>query len=458
MSNDTIAAIATAPGRAGISIIRISGPEAFRTADRIFVSGNGKAGCADFADHTIHYGWIADNGEYLDEVLLLFMKAPKTYTCEDVIEIDCHGGPVVTERILDTVIRHGARLAEPGEFTRRAFLNGRIDLSEAEAVMDLIDAKTRYAARSSVEQLRGGLADRIRKLREMLLHDSAEIEAALDDPEHMSLEGFSDRLSVRVAEEKKEIRALLAHGDEGRMRKEGIRTVIVGKPNAGKSSLLNVLLGEERAIVTSVPGTTRDTLEESLTIGGICLNIVDTAGIHETDDIVEKIGVAKAEGAAQKADLIIYVVDGSRPMDQDDRRIIGLLENRKAIVLCSKSDLPPAVSKEEVEEACGREVIFVSAKEERGLDDLASKIRQMFFNGEIEENDPVSVTNLRHREALRAADAALDQVTKSIRNGMSEEFYSVDLMQAYEELGKILGEEVGEDLIDKIFREFCMGK
>ena len=374
------------------------------------------------------------------------------------MEIDCHGGILMVKRILEAVIRNGARTAEPGEFTKRAFLNGRIDLSQAEAVADIIDATNEYALKASVSQLGGSVSRRIQSLREKILYEIAFIESALDDPEHISLDGYSQKLEAALAPMKEEIEALIRSADDGRVMTEGVKTVILGKPNAGKSSLMNVLLGEERAIVTEIAGTTRDTLEEHIYLQGISLNVVDTAGIRNTEDVVEKIGVDRAMKAAREADLIIYVVDGSRPLDESDREIMEFIHDRKAIVLLNKSDLEMLVEKQELERLSGRKVIPVSAKEEQGIEALEQEIRNLFYHGQLSFNDQVYITSVRHKEALEQALSSLRMVEGSLKDGMPEDFYSIDLMNAYEQLGFILGEEVDDDLVNEIFAKFCMGK
>lgn len=457
MKTDTIAAIATAMTSSGIGIIRISGDEAFTVASRIFKKKNGKT--IDLSrSHTVQYGYIYDQDEMIDEVLVLVMKGPHSYTAEDTVEIDCHGGVLMMKKILETVIKYGARPAEPGEFTKRAFLNGRIDLSQAEAVIDVINAKNEYALKSSVSQLSGGMSRRIRALREKIIYEIAFIESALDDPEHISLDGYGEQLMEKVKPMIGELEKLVNSADNGRVMSEGVKTVILGKPNAGKSSLLNVLVGEERAIVTDIAGTTRDTLEEHIRLQGISLNVVDTAGIRDTDDVVEKIGVNKARGAAEDADLIIYVVDASIPLDENDRDIIEMIRGRKAVVLLNKTDLEQVVSKEQLEQETGHVVIPISAKEETGIEDLEQEIKSMFYEGEIDFNDEVYVTNIRHKTALTESLSSLKLVQNSIEDGMPEDFYSIDLMNAYEQLGSIIGEAVEDDLVNEIFSKFCMGK
>ena len=457
MRKETIAAIATAMSDSGIGIIRISGPEAFLIADRVFKRKKQKPLSEEKAN-TVHYGFICDGEERLDEVLVIIMKAPHSYTAEDTVEIDCHGGVLMMKKILEVVIKNGARAAEPGEFTKRAFLNGRIDLSQAEAVMDVIQAKNEYALKSSVSQLRGSISKKMKELRAEILYEMAYIESALDDPEHISLDGYGERLSVLTENWIERVNHLLSTADKGKDMKEGIRTVILGKPNAGKSSLMNVLVGEERAIVTEIAGTTRDTLEEHIYLNGISLNVVDTAGIRETEDVVEQIGVSRARDAAKDADLIIYVVDGSRPLDENDSEIMDFIRDKKAVVLLNKSDLSMVVSAEELRARSGHKVIPISAKEELGIELLEDEIKNMFYQGEISFNDEIYLTNVRHKEALEQARESLKMVRESIENGMPEDFYSIDLMDAYTQLGVIIGEEVGEDLVNEIFSRFCMGK
>ena len=454
----TIAAISTAMSASGIGIVRISGEKAMDVIANIYRSKNGKKDIREAGSHTIHYGFIYDGEEVVDEVLVMIMKGPHTYTGEDTVEIDCHGGVYAMKRVLETVLKNGAIIAEPGEFTKRAFLNGRLDLSQAEAVMDVIQAKNSMALKSSVEQLKGSVQKAIREIRARLLHQIAYIETALDDPEHFDLNGYPQELLEIVEKESENISDLLKTADDGRMIQEGIKTVILGKPNAGKSSLLNFLVGEDRAIVTEIAGTTRDILEEYISLNGITLRMIDTAGIRETEDIVEKIGVGKAKQMAEDADLILYVVDSSLPLDDNDREIMELLSGRKSIVIYNKTDLEAAVSIEELKEKTGSPVIPVSVVEETGLRQLEDKIRRMFFHGELSFNDEVYITNARHKAALEEAKESLKLVKESINMGMAEDFFSIDLMSAYESLGRIVGESVGEDLVNEIFSKFCVGK
>ena len=458
MTSDTIAAIATALTKSGIGIIRVSGNEAFDIVDRIFRPKNKRKKLKEEKTYTVHYGHIQDGDEIIDEVLAIVMRGPHSYTAEDTVEIDCHGGVLVMKKILETVIKYGARMAEPGEFTKRAFLNGRIDLSQAEAVIDVINSKNNYALKSSVSQLSGSMSKKVKELREKLLFEIAFIESALDDPEHISLDGYPEKLKVTVNDMQEELNRAISTFDSGRVLSEGIRTVILGKPNAGKSSLMNVLVGEERAIVTDIAGTTRDTLEENIRLHGISLNIVDTAGIRETEDVVEKIGVDKARANADDADLLIYVVDGSCPLDENDYQIMNLIEGRKSIVLLNKTDLEMVLTPEEIKEKTGKEVVAVSAKEQRGIDLLEEKIKELFLSGEIDFNDEVMITNVRHKTAMSEALKSLSLVKQSIEDQMPEDFYSIDLMNAYEQLGTIIGESLEDDLVNEIFNKFCMGK
>lgn len=458
MNHDTIAAIATAMTSSGIGIIRISGEEAFSIISKIFRPKNKEKNIMEQPTYTIHYGFVYDKEEMLDEVLVLLMKGPHSYTAEDTVEIDCHGGVFVMRRILETVLKNGARPAEPGEFTKRAFLNGRMDLSQAEAVIDVIQAKNEMALKSSVSQLKGSVCLKIRNLREEILYEIAFIESALDDPEHISLEGYPEKLSKKVHKILKEVENLLQTCDNGRILKEGIKTVILGKPNAGKSSLLNVLLQEERAIVTDIAGTTRDILEEQLQLKGITLNILDTAGIRYTEDLVEQIGVTRAREQAKDADLILYVADSSCPLDESDEEILDILREKRAIVLLNKSDLKPVVTVDDMKEKTTHPVIVISAKEKEGIQKLEEKIQELFFQGKVTFNDEIVITNVRHKNALMQADKSLSMVLSSIEDGMPEDFYSIDLMDAYISLGSIIGEEVGEDLVNEIFSKFCTGK
>ena len=461
-SSDTIAAIATAMSSSGIGIIRVSGDQAVSIVNRIFTSRKENFDLNTVPSHRIYYGMIHDGEEVLDEVLVMLMRGPHSYTAEDTVEIDCHGGVLVMKKILETVIKYGARPAEPGEFTKRAFLNGRIDLSRAEAIMDVIQAKNEYALKNSLSQLKGSVQKKLKSLRQSILYEIARIESALDDPEHMSLENYPEELGAKNKEWLAEIEKLIDSSENGKILKEGIQTVILGKPNAGKSSLLNILSGEEKAIVTEIAGTTRDILEETVNIHGITLRLMDTAGIRSTEDVVEKIGVSRAKESAKNADLIIYVIDTSRPLDENDREIMELLRGKKAVILLNKSDLDSVVTREEVLEQLDdlevQKMISVSAKEQTGIEELENALKDLFFEGKVTFNDEVCITNLRQKADLAEARESLLKVQESLEMDMPEDFYSIDLMSAYEALGAITGESVGEDLVNEIFSKFCMGK
>lgn len=470
---DTIAAISTGMSASGIGIVRISGGKAFDVINRIY---HGKDQLSEAESHTIHYGFIKDEGEMIDQVLVSVMRSPRTFTGEDTVEINCHGGIFVVKKVLEIVLKSGARLAEPGEFTKRAFFNGRMDLSQAEAVIDVINSQNEYALKSSVGQLRGSIKNAINKIREKIIYHTAFIESALDDPEHISIEGYGEKLDLVLTEVIQEMDKLIRSYDSGRIIKEGIQTVILGKPNVGKSSLLNILSGRERAIVTDIEGTTRDILEEQVQIHGLNLNVIDTAGIRDTSDRIEKIGVDKAKEYADLADLIIYVADASRELDDNDIHIAELIYGKRCIILLNKSDLSTVISKEDVKNFL-RNVFFdvekkdyvyymveqiplidISVKMEQGIQKFGSVLQKMFFEGTISSNEEIHITNLRQKEALTSAYASLKRVQESIRDQMPEDFYSIDLMDAYESLGSITGETIGEDLINEIFSKFCMGK
>ena len=458
MIKETIAAIATGMSNSGIGIIRMSGPEAISIADGIFVSARKNFKLSEAATHTVHYGNIVYEDNIIDEVLIIIMKAPNSYTREDVVEIDCHGGVYVMKKILDILIKSGARTAEPGEFTKRAFLNGRIDLTQAEAVIDIINSKNKYALSNSVKLLNGKLSERITEIRKDLINNIAYIEAALDDPEHISLDNYGDKLLITVDNYIDKVDNLIKTVDNGKIFTQGVKTVIIGKPNAGKSSILNILAGYDRAIVTDIAGTTRDTIEEQINLAGITLNLVDTAGIRNTKDIVEKIGVNKAKELAEEADLILYVVDSSTELDENDYNILNIIKNRKTVILLNKSDLDTVTDADSISKITDSKVISVSAKDNTGLDELSETIVKLFASGEIDYNDEVYVSGERNKEALEETLESLKLVKKSINEGLPEDFYTIDLMNAYEQLGKITGESVEDDLVNEIFSKFCMGK
>ena len=459
MNNDTIAAIGTAMTHSGIGIVRISGSEAIGIADRIFRAKKSGKKLADVPTHTLHYGHIVNRDQIIDEVLVSVMRGPHSYTAEDVVEINCHGGILVMKKILDTVMEYGARPAEAGEFTKRAFLNGRMDLSQAEAVIDIINSQNEFALKSAVKQLSGSVSDKIKEIRKRLIYEIAYIESALDDPEHYPMENYGDELAEKIKPLLQEIRKLTDHADDGRMLKEGIKTVILGKPNAGKSSLLNLMVGSERAIVTDIEGTTRDTLEEHILLDGISLNIVDTAGIRETADLVEQIGVERAKEQAAEADLVLYVIDATKPLDENDKEIIQCIADKKAIVLFNKCDLDTLLDEQEIRQMLPEQTVVVfSAKDRTGFEILKNRIREMFYAEELKFNDEIYLTSARHKAALDSAYRSLELVLCSIAAGMPEDFFTIDMMSAYEQLGYITGESVEDDLVNEIFSKFCMGK
>lgn len=472
MYTKTIASIASGMG-GGIGVIRISGDDALTVAGKIFrkrsqidLTSECEKDGIQYDDkyfwkkesHTIHYGFIVDNGKVIDEVMVLLMKKPNSYTREDVVEIDSHGGPFIVKKILETVLKNGAVLAEPGEFTKRAFLNGRIDLAQAEAVMKIISSENNYALDSALSQLEGNLSKYIENIRQDILHDMGYIEAALDDPEHYELGEFRFELKDKLQNDREKLNELIEHFDDGRMKSEGINTVIVGKPNAGKSSLMNLLLDEERAIVTNVAGTTRDILEERVKLGDVILNLVDTAGIHETNDIVENIGVNKAIEYADKCDFIIYVVDSSERLDDADFQIIGILQQKKGVILMNKSDLNPVITVEDIQKKLNWECITFSNETKQGMKELENYVNNSFLDGNISFNNQVYLTGIRHKEAVISAIESINAVLQAIDDDMPEDFYTIDMMDAYKELGLINGETASEDLVNKIFKEFCMGK
>ena len=460
MDNNTIAAISTALSEGGIGIIRLSGDDSIVIADKIFKTKKGERKLLSFSSHTIHYGFIYDGDEIIDEVMVSIMKAPNSFTRENVVEINCHGGILVCKKILNLVLSNGARLAEPGEFTKRAFLNGRIDLSKAEAVMDVISSQSELALKNSLRQLKGRLYEKIKELRDKTIYEIAFIESALDDPEHISLDGYPERLTETVDYLLKEVTSLYESSKKGKFVKEGINTVIVGKPNVGKSSLLNVLLGFERAIVTDVEGTTRDTIEEHVTLKNVHLNLYDTAGIRDTEDYVENIGVERAKKYADTADLILFMLDGTRPLTEEDEQIIDLIKNKNVIVLLNKIDKDCIIDKEDIRKKFSGEyaLLEISAKESIGIDSLEKVIEDMFIEGTISSKDEMYITNIRQAEALLSAKNSYELVLNSINDGLPEDFYSIDLMNAYSSLGRIIGEDVDDDLVNEIFTKFCMGK
>lgn len=457
---DTIAAIASGCTDSGIGIIRLSGKKSLNIIEKVFVPKKDKIKINEMKSYTAHYGFIVNpvDNKRIDECIILYMKGPHSYTGEDVVEIDAHGGTFVCNRILRVLFEHGVRPAEPGEFTKRAFLNGRMDLTQAEAVMDVIHADNEYALNLSMNQLSGKLRDKIISMRNQIIHENAYIEYALDDPEHVSLEGFSDKLLLMMNDMIDEIKELLCHADDGRLLKEGIKTAIVGRPNAGKSSLLNALLREERAIVTDIPGTTRDTLEEHITIEGIPFHIIDTAGIHDTEDVVEKIGVNKAKNAIACAELILYILDSSMEFQEEEKEIVELIRDKNVIVLLNKSDLEQKMDEAIIRKIIDAPILSISIKKEEGLKEFYDIIKEMFFHGEITLKDGAMISNERQHMEMKKALESLMRVKESIELSMSEDFYTIDLMDAYEYLGNVIGEAVHDDLVNQIFEEFCTGK
>lgn len=457
---DTIAAIASGCTDSGIGVIRLSGKYALSIIEKVFVPKKEGVKLSEMKSYTAHYGFIVNplDKNKIDECIILYMKGPHSYTGEDVVEIDAHGGNFVCKRILRILLENGARLAEPGEYTKRAFLNGRMDLTQAEAVMDVIHADNEYALKISMNQLSGKLKDKIISIRNQIIHKNAYIEYALDDPEHVSLDGFSDKLLLLVNDMIEDINELLRHADDGKLLKEGIKTAIVGRPNAGKSSLLNALLREERAIVTDIPGTTRDTLEEHITIEGIPFHIIDTAGIHDTEDIVEKIGVDKAKNVIINADLILYIIDSSNEFKEEDEKIIELIKDKNVIVLLNKSDLEQKMDENRIKNMLNAPILSISIKKEEGLKEFYDIIKEMFFHGEITVKEGAMISNERQRLEISNALESLMKVKESIELSMSEDFYTIDLMDAYEYLGNVIGESVHDDLVNQIFEEFCTGK
>lgn len=453
--NETIAAITTGLTSAGIGIIRVSGDSAIDVVDKIFYTKNG---LKTKTSHTINYGYIVEDGNIVDEVLVMLMKAPKTYTGEDTVEINCHGGLVVMQKVLKLVLKAGARLAEPGEFTKRAFLNGKMDLSKAEAVIDIINAKNEYALKSGMSQLNGNIRNRISTMREKILHEIAYIESALDDPENYSLDRYSKKLEKIINYLKIDIEKLIDSFSNGKIIKEGVETAIIGRPNAGKSSLLNLLLKEERAIVSDIEGTTRDIIREYIKLGDISLNIVDTAGIRKTDDYVEKIGVDRARDIALNADLVLLVIDSTKSLNSEDIDLLEYIKDKQAIILLNKADKDVLIDENDIKKYTDKKIILFSAKESLGLEILEEEIKSMFYKGDIDFNDQIYITNERHIEALEEARDSLDMVLSSIEEDLPEDFYSIDMLNAYEILGSITGETIDDDLANEIFAKFCMGK
>lgn len=455
--SDTIAAISTGMTNAGIGIVRISGDSSFKIAHDIFYTGSGNY-LDDPESHRVYHGFIKDGDEVIDEVLLTAFRSPKSYTAEDTVEISCHGSNLVLRKILKLVLKKGARLAEPGEFTKRAFLNGRMDLSEAEAVIDIINSKNELALDNSVKQLTGKLKEKIDIIRDKLLYETAYIESALDDPEHFNLDGYDDRLKTVLSEILKDLELLKRSYNEGKIISEGIKTVIIGKPNVGKSSLLNILTGEETAIVTDIAGTTRDAIETNVLIGSLSLNLTDTAGIRDTEDVIEKIGVERSYKYAEGADLIILMIDSASELNDEDLSLFDYIKDRKAIILLNKSDLETVTSKTDVIKYTDKKVLTISARDETGISEFKSCLEEMFVSGLIDYNDDLVITNERHLSLIKQAADSLMEAERGIEDNIPEDLISIDIVNAYESLGQIIGKSLEDDIVEEIFSKFCMGK
>ena len=456
--DDTIAAIATAPGEGGIGIIRISGEKSLQVAQSIFKSKSGKM-IKDYNARTLIYGTVVDNEKVIDEVLVAYMKGPNSYTAEDVIEINCHGGFISVKKILELILSKGVRLAEAGEFTKRAFLNGRIDLSQAEAIIDVIKSKTDMAHEVAQSQLEGSLAKKIKDLRMNVTGVLAHLEVSTDFAEEDVEEITYQTLEEKALELRNEIKKLYDTAESGKILRDGLKTVIVGKPNVGKSSLLNSILGENRAIVTDIAGTTRDVIEEFVNIKGIPLKIVDTAGIRETEDVVEKIGVEKSRESFSTADLVIMVLDASRKLSEEDMEILESLKNKKTIVLLNKMDLEPQIELEKIEEFVNSEdIIKISALKHQGIEELQDKIEAMVYHGSVKNSSNLMITNSRHKDALFKAYESINDAISAIEQRMPYDFIEVDFKNIWDYLGYINGDTVREDLLDTIFANFCIGK
>lgn len=458
MSDRTIAAISTAVGEAGIGIVRMSGDNSLEIAKKVFKDFK-KEEVENFENRKLKYGYIFDNDEMIDEVLLAYMKGPKTYTKEDIVEIYCHGGFIAVKKVLNLLLKNGASIAERGEFTKRAFINGRLDLSQAESIIDLIDAKTEKAYEASLLQLKGSVSSKVKEIKTKMLDLMARVEFSIN-----FMEDYEDDLPLEPLYEKSDVilsdlNELINSSNKGRILKEGIKTAIIGKPNVGKSSLLNALLKENRAIVTDIAGTTRDTIEESIDLGGISINIIDTAGIRSTDDIVESIGVEKSRQIATQSDLVIAIFDVSKGLDNEDLQIIDLLKDKKVIILLNKIDLEYILEPSIISDAFPDEnIIEVSIIENKGIKEIEEAILNMFFDGEVKVSNTTMITNIRHRDLLVKARDNIQNAIKDIKNGVPLDATEIDLRNAFNQLGEITGETIEEDVLDKIFKDFCIGK
>ncbi len=456
--NDTIAAIATALGESAIGIVRLSGSESVEIANRIFKGTN----LIEVPSHTIHYGHIISpkTEQVIDEVMVSVMRAPKSYTTEDSVEINCHGGVVAIQRVLETVLANGARIAQPGEFTQRAFLNGRIDLSQAEAVMDLIQSRTSKAMDASISQLNGSLRRKIQQLRHEMLQTLAQVEVTIDYPEYDDVEELSlQEMNQTALSVKQQIEQILQQSQQGRIFREGIQTAIIGRPNVGKSSLMNRLTGYDKAIVTDIEGTTRDTIEEYVNIRGVPLHLIDTAGIRETEEVVEQIGVEKSRAVMEQADFIILMLNASEALNEMDRELLALTKDYPRVILLNKQDLTPQVTVEDIlDYAASDEIITTSLLTEAGIDQLEERIEEYFFQGDLKSRDVNYLLNTRHTELLRQASAALDEVVASTEMGIPVDLIQIDYTHAWDLLGEIIGENVQDELLNKLFSQFCLGK
>jgi len=452
----TIAAISTAMGNSGIGIIRMSGDESFDIIKKIFKTKSKKV---DIKPNTINYGYIVSGDEIIDEVLVSFFRSPKSFTTENMVEINSHGGIIIMNKILDLCLKNGAELAEPGEFTKRAFLNGRIDLSQAEAIVDIINAKSEKEAKASMKQLNGYLSNKLHKIKDKIMEVLVDIEASIDYPEYDIEEVTENRVAISMEEIKKELDSLRKTFDNGKLIKDGIKVAIIGKPNAGKSSLLNAILKEERAIVTEIEGTTRDTIEEFIQIDGIPIKIIDTAGIRETENIVEQIGITKSKEAANEADLIIAIIDSSKELSKEDIEILEFIKDKKAIILLNKMDLESKVSHEDILKIISnKEILDISALNKEGIEKLFEIISNMYKFNEIEIDDSVTITNNRHKIAIEKMIKSVEKAEEAISNAMPIDVVTIHITDILEEMGKITGESVSEDIINEIFKKFCLGK
>lgn len=450
--NDTIAAISTAQGVGAISIIRVSGSSAISIVNKVFTGKD----LTNVASHTIHYGKIVDQNSPIDEVLVTVMRTPKTFTREDIVEINCHGGIAPTNKVLELILRNGARLAEAGEFTKRAFLNGRIDLTEAESIMDLISAKTESSRKVAIKGLTGHISHLIRNLRQEILELLASIEVNIDYPEYEdAVEMTNEKVKPAIKKIQDKLAHIIEESENGRILTSGIKTVIIGKPNVGKSSILNRLLDEEKAIVTAIEGTTRDTVEGNITIKGVALNLIDTAGIHETEDLVEKIGVNKSLRLIEEADLVILVLNQNEKLSAEDRQILKVCQDKKTIVVLNKSDLEKRIEEEEIPYT---DIIHTNTLDESGIEPLKNKISELFHLEQLQSQDDSYLSNIRQISLAKEALSILNEAVIAIQQEVPVDMIEIDIKRAWEKLGEIIGETYSEELIDQLFSQFCLGK